>query len=324
MALAILVKPTSIHLGLVFILILMWDGGWRALTRPAIVAFGVVSLLPGAVYYAHAVGIHVDYGNTFGVISGGDRKWGGFSWWFDPGFWKTLVYIDVAWIVGPAGALLGLFGLNAARKEPMGRLAIAWATTLVLYYCIVARYAGSEQAGLHYHIYAAPLLCLLAARGFAQARAKAPRALGRRWPRLVAIGLGLSVIGYQLAADVAILAKPRHNPWVGAGTALGRLSEAHDVVVVLSEISGGERGDRSFQRPDVFFHARRRGRVLANDRQSAEGLHETLADDARWFVNFPAHNYRAVPSFFPALEAAGTRVETGDEWEIWRIEPTAQ
>lgn len=76
MCLAILVKPTTIHLSLALMILAIARGGSRSLLRPKLIVFGLVSLLPAAAYYAHAAAIHLAYGNTFGVISGGDSKWG--------------------------------------------------------------------------------------------------------------------------------------------------------------------------------------------------------------------------------------------------------
>lgn len=324
MALAILVKPTSIHLGLVLIILVVFGDGWRALFKPQLLTFGAIALGPAIAYYAHAARIHAVYGNTFGVISGGDPKWGGPSWWFDPGFWWSLLYMDTMWTLGPVGAMLALASLLGRRRSDLKLVGRTWAAVLVVYYCIVARYAGDERAGIQYHVYAAPLAAILAAAGldaavrWAAGFRRVPRAVRSKWAAtLVALAL---VAGYQMLIDVLILAKPRHTHMISAGSKLAELSSPGDVVVVLSESGKGPgAASNNFEQPDVFFHARRRGRVLARDRQSGDGLSRALRDDARWFVNFPALNGQADSSFREELTRRASLAYEGETFQIYTV-----
>ncbi|MEZ5321894.1 MAG: glycosyltransferase family 39 protein [Microthrixaceae bacterium] len=78
--LAVLVKPTAIHLALVLFI-------WALVTRRdrlrswRVVVVGVASLAPVAAWYVHGHRLYERYGNTFGVISGGDSKWGASEPW---------------------------------------------------------------------------------------------------------------------------------------------------------------------------------------------------------------------------------------------------
>ena len=65
-------------------------------------------MLPGVAWYAHAAAIHATHGNTFGVISGGDSKWGNLAWWTSLQFHKDLVTMEVARGSGRIGALFCL------------------------------------------------------------------------------------------------------------------------------------------------------------------------------------------------------------------------
>jgi 4-amino-4-deoxy-L-arabinose transferase-like glycosyltransferase len=312
--LAILVKPTSIHLGLVFLVLLVQRHGWRSLISGQAMAIAAIALLPAGAYYAHAARIHATYGSTFGVISGGDSKWGGFAWWTNPRFWLSLAAIDVGWMTGPIGALLCVYALLATRTRGLRTLALAWGATLILYYCIVARYAGDQGRGLHYHIYAAPLYALLTAGGIAMLWRRATAT-----PRLIGLVL-VAVLGYQAAIDGLILAKPKRTYLREAGLKLAELSRPTDTVVVLSEDVATEGAvANNFEQPDVFFHARRRGRVLAIDRQQGPMLAAVLDHDATWFVNFPRLNDDADPSFRDAL-AGMRRVFVGDSFEIYAVD----
>ena len=67
-AMAILVKPTSIHIGLIFLLLLWVRFRWRLFVTWQVWLFGAISLIPGILWYLHARDLFLQYGNTFGVI----------------------------------------------------------------------------------------------------------------------------------------------------------------------------------------------------------------------------------------------------------------
>lgn len=317
-ALAILVKPTSIHLGLVFLILLVSRDGWRSLGARKPLAIATVALLPACAYYAHAVRIHATYGNTFGVISGGDSKWGSLTLWASLRFWENLGAIDAAWMTGPVGAILAVYALVAARTAGLRTMALAWGLSLVLYYCIVGRYAGEPTRGVQYHIYAAPFFALLTACGLDLLRRRAADK-----PLLLAL-TAVAVFGFQIAIDGVIATRPRRTAYMrAAGLKLEELSKPGDVVVVLSEAPAVEGAiPNNYEQPNLFFHARRRGRVLASDQQNAHALGEILGTDARWFVNYPELNEQAEPSFGEAL-AGMPRVFVGERFEIYAIDADA-
>src|SRR5262245_3040929 len=148
LALAILVKPTAVHIGLLAGILAWRQGGLRRALGRQMLAFGAIALLPAFAYYAHAAWLHVQYGNSFGVISGGDSKWGNPSWWFDPVFYRTVLRIDVLYGMGYAGSLLAVLALVRGRPRPLRFVCAAWLLVLFVYYLIVARYAGHESRGI--------------------------------------------------------------------------------------------------------------------------------------------------------------------------------
>ncbi len=317
MALAILVKPTSIHLGLVLIVLTVARYGWGALFRPQVVAFGLISLLPSVAYYVHAARIHWTYGNTFGVISGGDSKFGNFSYWLNPRFVPTLLKIDVLWGAGPAGWALAVVGLLGYRREGWRLLGGAWVGTLFLYYLIIGRYSGDDLLGLAYHMFAAAPIALMAGGGLV--------VVAERFPRLGTRGLAVLValvLGYEGLIAGFIVTKKPHTVFKAAGTKLAEYSQPEDVVLVLSEDLAEVGGaPNNFEQPDVFFHAHRRGRLLPRDRQNHAGLEHALTYGPKWYVNFDAFNDRADPSFRAEVERRMTKVSTGDGFEIYAINP---
>lgn len=313
MAVAILVKPTSIHLGLVLCVLVVAAGNVRALFRPKLCAFAVVALAPAVAWYAHAAGLHATYGNTFGVISGGDSKWGSPSIWLDPKFYLGLATIEGGWVAGPVAAVVGLVGLAQHRAPRWRPLTAAWAATLLLYYFITARYSGSGR-GLQYHIYGSPLVALAAAGGL--------EALRGRWPARraqVTWGVAALTVAAQLPLNAYVAAQRRNLDVAHAGKALAALTAPDELVAVLSADVAMDQGvPNNYQQPDVFFHARRRGLVLAYDQQTLAHLRRASSAGATWFVNFPDLNRAAEPAFVGLLRRLEP-VRVGEGFEIYRL-----
>lgn len=292
MALAILVKPTSIHLGLGLILLTLARGGPGLLfsRKPAVFLF--VALIPPACYYLYAANLHLRYGNTFGVISGGDSKWGDVSWWTNPEFYRHLYRTEKDWILGGRAGLVALaVGLWNSRRGKLPQLVLALAIPLLLYYLITARYAGSGR-GLHYHIYAAVPACLVMAASLSgpwwgrRERLLARVGAGAAAVILVVVATGQAGINRQTLRG-ASAADARFKE---AGIALGDVSEPGDYAVVVSadvSVDAATGVPNNFEQPNVFYFAKRRGRALARDRLNLKDLRGTLAIGAKWFVDFP-------------------------------------
>ena len=75
---------------------------------------------PAVLWHAHAAQLHQDYGNTFGVVSGGDSKWGSWVIWRQGAFWADLLRLDVTGTVGYAGLALALVGLLTSAVAWLG------------------------------------------------------------------------------------------------------------------------------------------------------------------------------------------------------------
>ncbi len=320
LALAILIKPTMVHLGLWCGLVALLQRGPRAALGPPMLAFGALALLPAALWFAHAAHLHATWGNTFGVISGGDSKWGNWSIWLDPGFYQALLRMDAANILGYGGSLLAVPGLLFWRG-PLFRVAVpAWILVLFVYYLIVARYAGHEGRGLHYHLAAAPPLCLCVGAGAVVLRDWLGRLTGRTWPGIVLVAglLGLLVF-QQWRGNLRLLRAEPVTVFRDAGLQLAALSQPEDLVLVTSTDVALDHGTpNNFEEPKVLFHAWRRGRVLAADRLGRDALAAGRGIGARWVVVIEAALHSAAPDFEPALAELPLAAQ-GLGYRIYRV-----
>ena len=120
-ALAILVKPTSIHIGLIFALLAIQRCGWSVIKNWRVWLAGVICLLPGALYYWHAHNLYLEYGNTFGLLSGGDSKFGNFYYWLSPRFYKGIAIAEVTLVFTPLAVPVfhhRLFSISSRGARP--------------------------------------------------------------------------------------------------------------------------------------------------------------------------------------------------------------
>ena len=275
-ALAALVKPTTIHIGLVFLLLIVRRRGVRQLLRAELWLAGLLSLLPAALWYWHARGLYLRHGNTFGVLSGGDSKFGGLQYWLDPAFYQSLLALESRWLLGWLGwvpAALGLRGALGSRRDVLAFGIV----TIWIYYLIVARYAG-ETWGVHYHIYAAPFYAAAMGRGLSWLLDRRP------WgPPLAA----LSVASFLLVAGTIYrgLLQAEDRSVAACGEEVGRIVPSDALLLVSSSDASRERGvPNNYQNPVIFFYARRRGFSLASDWHTPSQVEAFRRRGARFLV----------------------------------------
>jgi 4-amino-4-deoxy-L-arabinose transferase-like glycosyltransferase len=164
-ALAILGKATAAHIGLLFAILLVQRRGWRSLFDPAVVGFAVIALLPGVIWYHHAHGFWLTYGNSLGVSN--EDHWIGLDVLRKPGFALGLVISELYFVWMPTGLILGLFGLAMAPTSPAAKVAVPWYAAILIFYVATIRTTAASWA-LYYHIFSAAPVALLVGLGVAE------------------------------------------------------------------------------------------------------------------------------------------------------------
>ena len=110
-SLAILLKLTSLYLGLP-ILFLFWvkyrQRWWRV---PQVWLFATLVLLPPVLWYVHAYRLFLQYHNTFGIIASGYMKFGSVNLFTDPMFYAKTVIRVVLFHTTPLGFFLMAIGI---------------------------------------------------------------------------------------------------------------------------------------------------------------------------------------------------------------------
>ncbi len=325
-SMAALAKPTSLHIGLVMGVWMLISARSR-LRRVSVYVAGLAALVAPALWLWHASGLYRTYGNTFGLISGGDSKWGSLALWTSPGFYVGNLRTEALFVYGVVGiplALLGAVWLWRRRHDAAAfPFVAAGLVALVAYYFAVGRYAGSDL-GVQYHVFSLPYAAVATGAGLAVAVERARS----RLPRAGVLALvGVTVVAL-FGQSLNVLAQSSTR---GFG-AYGTCAEALDVsvpgdLVVVGTASPSRDGDveNNYQEPIVFFLAERKGWALAADRYDPAALASYRDQGARYFVN-PDPDLLAPGSALDRwLETDARHVATqaANGCDVWALQPAS-
>ncbi|WP_433505517.1 ArnT family glycosyltransferase [Pseudonocardia halophobica] len=298
---AALVKPTSLHIGLVI-------GAWvvfaarNRVRRPSLYAAGAAALVAPALWLRHAASLHATYGNTFGVISGGDSKWGSLSLWLSPAFYLGNLRTETIFIYGLVGlplAVLGVFwlwrhradsspaqgssaALGAVGVSPLPLLG-AGAIALTVYYFAAGRYTSTDL-GIQYHVYSLPYAAIAVGVGVGVALGRVGAWLSRSAAVAVAAVVGV-LLGAQAVNVFAQSLQDEAGVFGSCAIALDAVSIPSDLAVVSTTSRTVEDGvTNNYQEPVVFFLADRKGWSLPADHHTPDDVDALRAAGARFLV----------------------------------------
>ncbi len=279
-AVAGLVKPTTLELGIAQAIMCVR-------LRPALLrsprlwlGWTIVLALVGA-HLLDARQLYLDYGNTFGVLSGGDSKLPGTTALLSPRLWFGVASFDVVWGIGYLGALAAFYRI-ATRTVATEELALGVAA---LVGSVLAFRYTSGHFGTHYHLPHVVLGAWLVARLAADVSSQRPA-----WPRLRRAVVGLVCLAAVLSYTRAVIALrqlPRERESV-VGQMLAAAAPPGTLVAVRARAPSYDlewRTVNNFQDPRVFYVSRTRGWVLANDQPGAAPLAEAAARGARYYAH---------------------------------------
>jgi 4-amino-4-deoxy-L-arabinose transferase-like glycosyltransferase len=320
-SMAALVKPTALHIGLVMGIWMLISARPR-LRRPSVYLAGLAALIAPAAWLWHAARLHAQYGNTFGVISGGDSKWGSIALWLSPAFYGGNLKSEVLFIYGGVGVPLAVIGAVWAwrRGAAVLPLLLAGGISLVVYYFATGRYSGSDL-GIQYHVFSLPYAAIATGLGLAAAA---------RWlrPRVSAAvfgGLAAVAVLALFAQSVNVFAESMTDKSGSLGTCateLAEVSQPGDLVVVGTTSTTTVNGvTNNYQEPVVFYLADRKGWSLAADQQSSELLVSYERQGAKFLVE-PDPGLAPADSMLGrwlAANATQLRSSAADGCDVWAL-----
>jgi 4-amino-4-deoxy-L-arabinose transferase-like glycosyltransferase len=314
-ALAVLVKPTSIHIGVIFLLLLLARCRLRFLGIKALWGFAAVALIPTVLYYLHAYTLYQMYGNTFGLLAGGDTKFGGLRDILSAGFYLRLVSLDSLWLLALGGVPLALFGtVLLLRQKDATRLPLFGAATALIYYMLVSRFA-QEEWGIHYHIYTIPYATALAAIGadWLWNRARQPDRGLNLYRLAVVAAFGVMVV---LAGRIYSGSFLRHSAQdiLQCAASVEQIVPAERRIIVSSTSASSDNGlANNYQDPRLFYYSQRYGWSLAADDHTPERVEQFREDGAAYLVIYDPGLYTGSPALAAYLERGAQQVGPGIE-----------
>jgi hypothetical protein len=274
-ALAGLVKPTTLELGLVQgALVLVAHRA--ALRRPALWIGWAIVVGAVAAFLAHARGLYVDYGNTFGVLSGGDSKLPATAMLVAPETWLGLARFTVVWGIGIAGVPAAIY---LAVRRRLGPEVIALAIGAAVLSLLALRYTAGPF-GTHYHLPHTVLGAWLVAR----AAADLPAAR-RRAAVLTIAGIAAALL---YARAIHFVHVQPTLPETEVGAMLARVAAPGELVVVRARAPRWDpdwRTVNNCEDPRVLYASRTRGWIVANDEPGAAPVAAAAARGARFYAH---------------------------------------
>ena len=305
-AFAILVKPTSIHVGLVFALFALSTMGVEVLKRREIWLSALIALAPGVLWYLHARNIYLTYGNTFGLLSGGDSKFGNLRSWLGLHLYWHLPYLDLKWILGFGAVALFLAGVAIALKRKELRLVVFGIVTVSFYYLIVSRYSH-EEWGIQYHVYMLPFASFAVGLG-----ASWVLNTYKGYARTGILGISMGVFtGATLFLFVQMLFTGYSNSYRCAGYVRELVPPNERIVVSTTSFAIEDGIPNNYQEPQIFYYSQRFGWSLPADRHTPEKLAEYHKLGADYFVMYSQDLLESNPLLDTYLQDNSTQMGPG-------------
>jgi 4-amino-4-deoxy-L-arabinose transferase-like glycosyltransferase len=312
---AMLVKPTAAHLGIASFLLLLMQSPQLLRRRAVWIAWGLM-VAALVLHLGHARSIYLEYGNTFGVLSGGDSKIPRLEHLLVPSLLLRAAINSVMWGVGVPGAVAVVAAIVLRRKNsaPIAALVVANAV-----WTLVALRYTSRAGGNHYHLLGA----VLAAQAIAMTLASLAMPRVRTYARVLAV----CALALAMERSLSIRAWTRHNVWdqsaVAVAKALQRHSQRGDLIVVRSvavQYDTYWKTISNFEDPRVFNMTRTHGWPIGKEVTDPSTIDHAFRQGARFYVE--PEERPAMPAFDAWLAGRARLVETtsygGKVYELLR------
>jgi hypothetical protein len=315
-AAALLVKPTSISLGPAALATVVARRGWSVLRAPSLWVAAAASLVPATLWLIHANRLYRTYGNTFGLLSGGDSKFPSVADLSSPDFYWRLAHLDLTWVAPGFVCLVCLWGSFEAYRRRETVPVLVGCLSMIAYYVAVGRYA-SRPFGIQYHVYVLPFASVCFGLGWAAPPQRLPRWLAR-------LSVLLAVASLIAAGGVVYrrLLNPPPNDEVACGVTVGGLvPPGARVIVVSSDREWHDGIPNNYQDPIVFFYADRFGWSLPTDGLTIERVERHRREGASYLVAPVPALIDSAPDLTSHLAHTARVVRPGESCRIYAFEP---
>jgi hypothetical protein len=142
-SLSILLKLPALYLG--FPLLFLWLIKYRsaAFRQVKFWLYGVLVLLPPLLWYYHAYLLYAEYGNTFGIIAGGYRKFSTVEILLNREFYSFYLWRTAYVVLTPFVTVLFIYGMVRKDKGTTINLFRVWCISVIVFQLSAAEGTGS-------------------------------------------------------------------------------------------------------------------------------------------------------------------------------------
>jgi hypothetical protein len=322
-ALAALIKPASLYLGLPLVYLCHRAFGWSFLRRPLLWAYAAATILPAAAWYAYAVRYWEVDGNTFGVI--GTHAVIGFWGPTDARWLQLLGNLAerlVLLIATPLGLPLLVLGLVAERAR-RNHVLLWWLAGFAVYVLLIPR---GHRGHDYYQLPAVFPLAIWMGAGAAML-------VDRRWlprPALAAVLAGVVVLsGWQIAGLLEIKETWRQRQAFGQRVQELTEEDALFVYVVPMPVEDPPldiyrhrtpEGEQLYCDPVDFYLSHRKGWSLDEALATPERVEALRQRGAAYLGTFFPAVLERQPELKRLLDERHTLVGSEGRWSLYRLE----
>ncbi len=300
--LAILSKLTAVHIGFLFLFLAFQKYRWETFGKIKIWLFGLLSLAPAMLWYAHAKNLWLTYGNSLGVSN--EAHFAGWDLFTNSRFLLGIINSEVFAVWLFSGLFIGIFAISFGWQKRLTKLCLVWLIASFIFYLVAARTTSSEWA-TYYHIFSLSPVALLVGIG-AEKCFVIFRRQERTWKTVFAGLVFFALIGTFVFQARKIRANFLQERVADAGLASAKLFAPLMKKPGLILASGGncfdEDGFRvAYNESYMFYWLERKGFNVCVEEQSAENVRNFAELGAVYFV---AEKNKLVqkPNFEPELK----------------------
>jgi hypothetical protein len=151
-ALALLLKITAIHIGFLFLFIILIKKEAKFLINTKVLIFGILSLLPAIAWYFYSHQFYLKYGNSLGISN--EYSFMGLDFFTDPYFITGILKLEIQYIWFYSGLfIIGLALLfTNIRKHSAFVYSCCWFLSICIFYVITSRTTADSWA-YYYHVF---------------------------------------------------------------------------------------------------------------------------------------------------------------------------
>lgn len=282
---AALVKPTSLHAGLIQFLLILFIKP-RLFRKLNLWAVWCLILAVVIVYLFHAHNLYTLYGNTFGIGLGGDTKFPTTTALLTPFLYIKLVYMTLFWGISPLGAVAFFYLIYKREIRP-----IEWAILIgnIVLLLGAMRVTSNRADGPHYHIFTSFLGAWVLAHA-SEEFMRCSQAISRK--KIIALMLFFIGIQYTLNLNIRIKKEIQGctpQSIIITGKALKEIVRPGECIIVRSiflsraeAFWGG--GINNYEDPRLFYMTRTRGWVIACDVKGIDLINDYVKRGARFYI----------------------------------------